>query len=506
MANCEDTAFQYNQNGHSNETRVYFDSELEKFNSNTDLTETGDLGCTDTERSAEKTEPVVHKGRKKVDGLLKKQTSRTSQARYKLRHMYNKYTDAMRSGSPTRRIHARALQRRKLKYMSPLSKPPHLSFGHSYSPVKLNKERLAPLPNVGEAGDLTCGNDKQGRTYWPGNDEDPDGMNNTMLVEEYLRKSDSPVKMTHQTLDKLKPVVPKLFSSELQHSEVATKFRADVFTSFSDRSIQRDRFMQNGWDLSGKIQLNGIHMNVEKRQHGQKRLRNNCDDSPDNILAHDIELLDISSHNQDHLTDRKMRHKGAKFGQKSDEEHQRRTKDRVKEIQIYIPTAEREEYSESSSDQDPDQEMCTVEKNLNKRRQKIRMHKLERDKGIINKIYEDILLGRDFPKKRDKKRVPFRSLEFKCAPFENENRVAISLNQLDDITTQNKLPRLKYQTVPGYQISTGLHDFGGLQRYEANGHIPKPNFSAINYSENSNCNNSAHLDEPGNNFYIETSD
>ena len=506
IENPKHKPIQCRQSGHSNES-IYTGGDLEKIEG--DWAGTEQLGLADTKRDVEKSQ--ADKTSKKFDRLLTRRTTRSIQPRYKLRSMYNKYTDAMRSGSPIRRIHARTLRRRKLKYVSPLSKPGYLTFGSPSNPVKLDKVKFKPLPNIGHRVEKAELNDQLSnrRTYWSGNYEDPDGMNNVMLVDEYLRTHRSPDRRSdttvHLSLDsKLKPVVPRLFSSDLQNSEVAAKYSVDEFTTFSDRGIQRDRGQQNNRRSVDGIQLNGFRLNAENRHHGQKRQRN-CDDNPDNVLVHDIELLNISSQNEDHISNRKAKHKG-----KTHRQHQRITKDGVREIQIYIPTAEREESFSSeicSNTDEMHQEIYAAKKKFIKERQNERMQKVDVETLRMNQRHEDILLGRDFPKKRDKKQVSFR--DFKCAPNDiSEDGVAISVNKLDNIITRNKLPKLKYQIVPNYQMNKeeglGTNDFLSSPIQDI-GQNAIPNFMISNFSKNSNCNNSVDTDEMGENYDIETS-
>ena len=155
-------------------------------------------------------------------GLCSQKKIKPSKPKYRLRHMYNKYTEALRNGSSSRRVHAQGIRRKKLKYMSPLSKPAYLK--------KLNDSVLKPLPKITRSKD-----------YWNDGEncnhaEDPDSMDEKMLVEEYLTQSHPPPKFQDQARAEINHDIFKHFVPyRLVGTEMAVKYN-----SGSERTVGKE--------------------------------------------------------------------------------------------------------------------------------------------------------------------------------------------------------------------------------------------------------------------------
>ena len=409
--------------------------------------------------------------------------------------MYNKYTEAMRSGSPTRRVYAQGIRRRKLKYLSPLSKPVYLGNDAFSKPMKLNRNGLRPLPSISRSEDSSGNGGCRNRYYAAGNVNDPDIMDNKMLVDEYLSQSNPSFRAMDDTGDErsdnnLKHYVPfRFMDTDMERSEITGKFIPQSFTSFAERGVSVGN--KTVISTSNEIQLNVSPMTVEKRYLGQKRHRDTWEDGSDNGLARDIKLLSISAN---HKEDIHKTHKRSNKGPKTN------VKEAVKEIQIFIPTAEREESfcSDISSSK-----LGGEENGIGKRKTRInpsqrkRLQSLQETTNLLKQRHEDILLGRDFPTERDKMKVSRTSLGFISSSTIREDGISVSLNQLDDIVTRRKLPKLKYQTMMtlnGFpKCDSDKLGFTGRDLFPSDTKLQVPNFFVSDFDGNSNSNNSNDL-------------
>ena len=400
--------------------------------------------------------------------------------------MYNKYTEAMRSGSPTRRVYAQGIRRRKLKYLCPLSKPVYLRNDAFNKPIKFNKRGLKPLPSISRSEDHGCRN----KYCTTGSVNDPDSMDNKMLVDEYLSQSNPSFRaVDHAGIERsnnnLKHYVPHRFiGTDVECSEVAAKCIPQQLTSFAERVAGNKTIIST----SNEIELNVSPIAMEKRYLGQKRQRDTWEDGGDNGLARDIKLLSISTNYQDDIC---KTHKRPNKGPET------KVKKAVKEIQIFIPTAEREEsfcFNIVSDERGREENGIDKRKTRIKHSQRRRLQSLEETTNFLKQRHEDILLGRDFPRERDKMKVSRTSLGYISSPTIKEEEISVSLNQLDDIIARNKLPKLKYQTVAtqslnGFpKLDSGELDYARRDLFSPDPKLHVPNFFVSDFDGNSNSN------------------
>ena len=235
---------------------------------------------------------------------------------------------------------------------------------------------------------------------------------------------------------------------------------------------------------SDEMQLNGTHIPVEKRYVRQKRQRDSNDDVAENGLARDIKSLSISPDHQDDIY---------KYHKRLNKGPETKVKNTVKEIQIFIPTAEREATLCSEEESEIDKRKIRI-----RSIQRKRLRSLQETTNAQKQRHEDILLGKYSPKKRDKIKVSSSSLEFVSSSYIKDDPMSFSLNRLDKIINQRKLPRLKYQMMSTSSLkalpkvhSDEIDALGNSKEHLPVDHKTEvPNFFVSDFDRNSNNNNS----------------